>query len=482
MTTEATGFTATERALGLHHTVATAVADLIDNSIDAEARYVLVRFLQSGQRITGLRIIDDGRGMDTHTIDAAMRYGVQRSYGGGEQGHFGVGLKAASLSQADAVTVYSHAAETNPVARRLTVEDRHDAPRLTVLPDADAATVLAATRPRFPFETGTIVEWRGIRTFPNTASADEQGAWLETTIGDLQDRLGLVFHRLIGKALSVTIDVLDEAVGRAGAPRTVRAIDPFGYRASGRSGYPRPVPVIGADVVQAHIWPARSSAPEYKLGGLPGRDAQGFFVYRHDRLLQAGGWLGVFRPRPDWALARVVIELDDVLAQHITINPEKSGVRFDATLTTALHDALGDGYLDDAAMTAVAARRVQRRPISVVEPGIGLPDGVADEFADSFSFVETADPVGIGWRVLGADRFFEVDLDSRTLWLNARFRRQLGGRRRSADDVPVLRTVVYLLTQDMFDAVRHSARQVEQMDAWQRVLIAALAAEEGSPQ
>ncbi len=120
-------------------------------------------------------------------------------------------------------------------------------------------------------------------------------------------------------------------------------------------------------------------------------------------------------------------------------------------------------------------------PISVVEPGIGLPDDVADEFADSFSFVDTADPVAIGWRVLAADRFFEVDLESRTLWLNARFRTQLGGRRRSADDVPVLRTLVYLLAQDMFDAVRHSARQVEQMDAWQRVLIAALAADEGSP-
>ncbi|MGW5523041.1 ATP-binding protein [Gordonia sp. NPDC003950] len=481
MTTEPVEFTATERALGLHHTVATAVADLIDNSVDAGARYVLVRFLQSGQRIMGLRIVDDGRGMDGHTIDAAMRYGVSRTYGDGEQGHFGVGLKAASLSQADTMTVYSVAAESDPVARRLSVDDRHDAPRLTVLPDADAATVLATTRPRFPLETGTVVEWRGIRTFPNTATADEQGAWLETTIGDLQDRLGLVFHRLIGRGLTVTIDVLDEGVGRAGAPRSVRAIDPLGYRVSGRPGYPRPLAVLD-DTVTAHIWPARSSAPEYRLGGLPGRDSQGLFVYRHDRLLQAGGWLGVLRPRPDWALARVVIDLDEVVAQHITINPEKSGVTLDATLSSALRDALSDGYLDDAATTAVAARRVQRRPISVVEPGIGLPDEVADEFADSFSFVETAEPVGIGWRVLAADRFFEVDLESRTLWLNARFRRKLGGRRRSADDVPVLRTLVYLLAQDMFDAVRHSARQVEQMDAWQHVLIAALAADEGSQQ
>ncbi|WP_279102028.1 ATP-binding protein [Gordonia bronchialis] len=481
MTTEPVEITATERALGLHHTVATAVADLIDNSIDAGARNVLVRFMQAGQRINGLRVVDDGRGMDTHTIDAAMRYGVTRNYGDGDQGHFGVGLKAASLSQADSVTVYSRAAEADPVGRRLTVDDRRDAPRLTVLTGADADRALAATVPRFPFETGTVVEWRGIRTFPNAASAPEQGVWLETVIVDLQNHLGLVFHRLITTGLTITIDVLDEAVGRAGAPRTVRAVDPFGYRVSGRPGYPRRLPVLGSELV-AHIWPARSSAPEYKVGGLPGRDAQGLFVYRSDRLLQAGGWLGVLRPRPEWALARIVVDVDDVLAQHITINPEKFGVTLDATLSAALYDAVGDTYLDDAATTAVVARRSQRRPISVVEPGIGLPDEVADEFADSFSFTETAEPVAIGWRVLAPDHFFEVDLEARTLWLNARFRSQLGGRRRSADDVPVLRTLVYLLTQDMFDAARHSSRQVEQMEAWQRVLIAALAAEEGSRQ
>lgn len=202
-------------------------------------------------------------------------------------------------------------------------------------------------------------------------------------------------------------------------------------------------------------------------------------MYRNGRLLQAGGWLGVLRPRPEWALARVAIDIDPLLAEHITINPEKAGVTLDATLATALHDALGN-YLDDAAATAVAARRVQRRPITVVEPGTGLPDEVADEFADTFTFVETAEPVQIGWRVLPQDRFFEIDLESRALWLNARLRRKLGGRRRSnGADLPVLRTLVFLLAQDMFDAVRHSARQVEQIDAWQRVLIAALAAEDG---
>lgn len=468
------------RALGLHHTLATALADLIDNSIDARARHVLVRFMQNGMRVTALRVIDDGCGMGDPEVDAAVRYGVGRDHESSDQGHFGVGLKAASLSQADGLAIYSRAAEHDAVGRLLTVTGRSDAPQSEALTTVDSHREFDAACPRFPMETGTIIEWRGIRTFPVSASPDDQGLWLETTIGDLQSWLGLVFHRLIDRGLQITIDAFDTLASRAGAPRSVRAINPFGYRRSGHASYPQSLTVAVEDStsVIAHVWPARSTLPEYKLGGLPGRDAQGFFVYRNDRLLQAGGWLGILRPRPEWALARVEVDLNPVLAEHITLNPEKSGVRIDATLSAALRTALTNGYLDAAADTMVSARRVQRRPIAVVEPGGGLPDEVADEFADSFSFAPTVDPVDIGWRVLPHGRFFEVDLDNRALWLNARLRGRLGGRRRSEADVPLIRTLLYLLTQDMFDAVRHSSRQVEQMEAWQRVLIAALAAEE----
>ena len=65
--------------------------------------------------------------------------------------------------------------------------------------------------------------------------------WLESTIGDLQDQLGLVFHRLIVQGLTIGVDVYDELAGRAGAPRTVRAVDPFGYKRSGDAAYPQQV-------------------------------------------------------------------------------------------------------------------------------------------------------------------------------------------------------------------------------------------------
>ncbi|GAB2659396.1 hypothetical protein GCM10027169_23050 [Gordonia jinhuaensis] len=476
------------RALGLHHTLMTAVADLIDNSIDAGAQHVVVRFRVAGHQITALRIIDDGSGMDTATLDAAMRYGAGRSYTGRDQGHFGVGLKAASLSQANVVTVYSRASGSSGQGVRMSVERATDAPTVSRIDNAAAATEIASETPRFPFPTGTIVEWQGIRTFPVAADPDDQDAWLEATIGNLRDHLGLVFHRLIAQGLTLSIDVFDVISGRAGAPRSVRAIDPFGYRRSGSTRYPREleVDVPGVHAI-AHVWPHGVSNPEFALGGVPGREHQGFFVYRNDRLLQAGGWLGVLRSHPDFAQARVAVDIRRIgeaecdITQHAIINPEKSGVRIDATLAHSLRTALhASGYLDDVRAAARAGRAIERRPVSVIEPASGLPESVMAEFADAFTLSDDSDPVGIGWRVLSSGTFFEVDILSRQVWINARFRRALGGDRADATDLPVVRTLLFLLAEHMFTGIRLGSKQIEQLQAWQRVLIAAMRAEENA--
>ena len=105
------------RAVGRHHTFETAIADLVDNSVDAGSRNVLVRFLQRGGAVVGLRLIDDGRGMDAVTIDEAMTFAKKRAYETGDLGHFGLGLKAASLSQADVLRVYSRKYGAQPAGR-----------------------------------------------------------------------------------------------------------------------------------------------------------------------------------------------------------------------------------------------------------------------------------------------------------------------------------------------------------------------------
>ena len=77
-----------------------AVADVVDNSIDAKANAVVVRLLTRNDKYLDLAIWDDGCGMDEKTLKEAMRFGADVSQDLDRLGKFGLGLKLASLRQA----------------------------------------------------------------------------------------------------------------------------------------------------------------------------------------------------------------------------------------------------------------------------------------------------------------------------------------------------------------------------------------------
>lgn len=89
------------RAMG--YSLESAIADIIDNSIAAQASSVLVKF-SPYDTMQYVSILDDGTGMNRQQIDDAMRYGSQSSLVIREDcdlGRFGLGLKTASLEEYD---------------------------------------------------------------------------------------------------------------------------------------------------------------------------------------------------------------------------------------------------------------------------------------------------------------------------------------------------------------------------------------------
>ena len=84
----------------------TAVADLVDNSIEAGASRVdiVVGFYGDDSYV---RISDNGRGMTHAELKEAMRYGSEREYHEEDLGKFGLGLKTASMSQCQRFSVVS---------------------------------------------------------------------------------------------------------------------------------------------------------------------------------------------------------------------------------------------------------------------------------------------------------------------------------------------------------------------------------------
>src|SRR3990167_4487515 len=93
----------------LGYSLETAVADLIDNSISADATAIDIVCDISGTK-PYLAILDNGRGMTPAELINAMRHGSanpKQKRSAHDLGRFGLGLKTASFSQCRSLTIAS---------------------------------------------------------------------------------------------------------------------------------------------------------------------------------------------------------------------------------------------------------------------------------------------------------------------------------------------------------------------------------------
>ncbi|MGS4983288.1 Histidine kinase-, DNA gyrase B-, and HSP90-like ATPase [Aliiroseovarius sediminilitoris] len=103
------------RQVGYRNT-ATAVAELVDNSIEAEAKKITIVTLSAREpvakrtvyRVQKIAVLDDGQGMTPDELGRCLSLGWGTRLDTREGlGRFGFGLKGSSLSQAELVEVYS---------------------------------------------------------------------------------------------------------------------------------------------------------------------------------------------------------------------------------------------------------------------------------------------------------------------------------------------------------------------------------------
>lgn len=471
------------KTVGRHHTFETAIADLVDNSIDAGASRVLIRFLQNDGATTGLQLIDDGRGMDSAQLDDAMEFARRRDYAKGDQGHFGLGLKAASLSQADRLNVYSRRHGAVAAGRTIGAEDPT---RIGDLDGDDVESALSGMRVDFPLGSGTVVEWGRPRTFLSSSDERDRVQWLEARIQALRTHLGIVFHRhLASGGIAMSIDVFDVGLAESGPARRIAPIDPFGYSPLPNDDFPARL-VFDIDGSEgagiAHLWPpSQAGLPEFRLGGRPGSLAQGFYFYRSDRLLQAGGWNTLVVERPDLEHVRIAVDIDDPLKPHVTINPEKAGLELDSDLRHALLEARLQpsgaslrSLLADAEARRRESRRYTKQPVRLVPPGRGMSGSLREAFDES---VEAADgpPIDIRWTVEASESPVRIDLENRTIWLNSAYRGLIAGSDLADnEDASFVKALLLMHYSKYFEGSYLGAREKTEIDTWDQLLTAAV--------
>jgi hypothetical protein len=320
-----------EALRGLGYSTAAALADIVDNSVSAGATEVAIDFYWEGSK-SRITVFDNGRGMCDANLESAMRLGEKSPLDDravGDLGRFGMGLKTASFSQCRRLTVASlkHGETLGCL--------RWDLDAIAARPDdgwilfeGPAKGSESYLSQLFGKPSGTIVLWEILDRIVTAGYTAEDYADL---IDDVEKRLAMVFQRLLQRAQTKLRLLIN---GRAVSPW-----DPF---LCGHPAKPWNSPVAkmnspsGVVEVECHVLPHRDmlTAAEFEtVGGPEGWTAQqGFYIYRNERLILAGGWLGLGQGRA-WnreeahRLARIRLDIPNTADADWKIDIRKSVAR-----------------------------------------------------------------------------------------------------------------------------------------------------------
>lgn len=344
-----------------------AVADLVDNSIAANATTVDITVEWDGPG-TWLRIADDGTGMDSTTITEALRFGSERSYKPDDLGKFGLGLKTASLSQCRQIYVASRLSEqiARMEARRFNLdwiiaEDRWEVEVLSSQARPEELVSPLKTHP------GTVVLWRGLdRLFGSRTPKGERAEnALWTGVERLEQHLGMVFHRFLEGDLA----------GSRRPPLVLtlngNLVHPWNPFAPGQKLTERLKTrdfdiasngVAGVVTFEPYVLPSQanfSSEAEFNRLAGPNRwnQQQGFYIYRANRMIQSGGWSRTRAPDEHSKLARVALDFFPELDSAFGINIAKMRVNLPPQLRERMK-----GPVEDLVREAKRAYNTQTTP------------------------------------------------------------------------------------------------------------------------
>lgn len=338
-TPSAASFMESLRDIG--YSLETAIADILDNSISAEATQIHIKLdlSASGHCIS---ITDNGHGMSPTELMTAMKPGSRsplESRSSGDLGRFGLGLKTASFSQ----------------CRKLTVVTRRNGKLSAAIWDIDYVAKKDDWILQLPEmseldhiphldslgDTGTLVVWEKLDRLEEATDSTKLSDHLYECLNIARKHLELIFHRYLDGEhpfRKVQIDI-------NGVP--LKGFDPFNSR--------HPATIIereeviklhGVSIkVQPYVLPhfkKVSVADWEKYAGDAGYlKNQGFYVYRAGRLIIHGTWFRLAKQAELTKLSRVRVDMPNELDHLWKIDVKKASAQPPLIVRERLKEIIG---------------------------------------------------------------------------------------------------------------------------------------------
>lgn len=306
------------------YSLETAVADVIDNSITANARKIeLLTDTHSDNPAIG--ILDDGVGMSEDVLLEAMRPGSRsplESRAQHDLGRFGLGLKTASFSQ----------------CRRLTVLTRRQGKASCAIWDLDFVAEtdewlmeVSSDAESVPWsdklgESGTLIVWQKLDRLTGSDTKDNRRN-LVRQIDEMATHVELVFHRFLsGEGDGGRVSILLNG-------RRLEPFDPFHSRHPATIFGPEEVFSVGSQEIriQPMTLPHHQKVSAEQWSRYAGSEGylrnQGFYVYREKRLIIYGTWFNLARQTELTKLARVRVDMPNSMDSDWKIDLKKASAQ-----------------------------------------------------------------------------------------------------------------------------------------------------------
>jgi len=289
-----------------------AIADIIDNSIDAGGTNISVDVVKTSGDDLQIQIIDNGCGMTFNILDQAMRLGSDTDREiKSDLGKFGMGLITASIS----------------IGKKLTVITKHNDEYFTSIQDLDYIVKINKFEKEIRSSSNEEKKYFNSKVSPTengTIAIIEncdliQNKNINELVLKLNEELGRIFRFFIKNNVRISVN-----------NKLVKGIDPLYL-------YDERTETICDESFEIEL-NDRKEQVEIKIALLPNFDNQtcklnkvnisnqGFYIMRNNREIASGITLGTFTKHNDFNRLRMELCFSGNLDQEMNINFTKKNI------------------------------------------------------------------------------------------------------------------------------------------------------------
>ncbi len=312
----------------------TALADIVDNSVDAGATKISIRINMDPDGDILVSVADDGCGMDEQALLNGMTYGAQGRVDPKRLGKFGLGLKTASTAFCRRLSVITRSSGENGLVKATWDLDHVvNASEWELLLDAPTEFEENLLNEVAPSSSGTLVMWdkvdRMMKNYSEQGGKHARNA-LDKVVAGFRDHAAMVYQRFLNDTDERSRNIVMTLNGQPVAPW-----DPFCedegetelvakkmLEAELPDGSPAEFTIRAFVIPRREHFSSQESAKRARLTN----NMQGIYIYRENRLIHPADWLGMFTKEPHLSLLRVEFSFNHESDEAFQVDIKKSRI------------------------------------------------------------------------------------------------------------------------------------------------------------